>query len=49
MLLQIWSGLFILGADPDANFLPLPDPGSGGQKLYLIRGVRIPDPDPRRR
>ncbi len=27
---KIWSGLFI--PDPDADFLPIPDPGSRGQK-----------------
>ncbi len=29
-LSQIWSGLFF--PDPDPNFLPIPDPGSRGQK-----------------
>ncbi len=29
--------------DPDADFLPIPDPGSKGQKGT---GSRIPDPDP---
>ena len=29
--------------DPDADFLPIPDPGSRGQKGI---GSRIPDPDP---
>jgi hypothetical protein len=29
--------------DPDADFLPIPDPGTRGQKGT---GSRIPDPDP---
>ncbi len=29
-LSEIWSGFFI--PDPDPDFLPIPDPGSRGQK-----------------
>ncbi len=29
-LLEVWSGLFI--PEPDPDFLPIPDPGSKGQK-----------------
>ncbi len=29
-LSEIWSGLFI--PDPDPDLLPIPDPGSRGQK-----------------
>ncbi len=39
-LSEIWSGLFI--PDPDPDFLPIPDPGSRGQKGTRSR---IPDPD----
>ncbi len=38
-LWKIWSGMFI--PDPDADYLPIPDPGSRGQKGT---GSRIPDP-----
>ncbi len=38
-LREIWSGLFI--PDPDPYFLPIPDPGSRGQKGT---GFWIPDP-----
>ncbi len=38
-LSEIWSGLFI--PDPDPDFLPIPNPGSGWSKRH-----RIPDPDP---
>jgi hypothetical protein len=43
---EIWSGMFIRDVhpgsrtpDPDLDFLPIKDPGSGGQKRH-----RIPDP-----
>jgi hypothetical protein len=48
-LSEIWSGLFI--PDPDPDFLPIPDPGSRGQKgtgsrVQGSKRHRIPDPDP---
>jgi hypothetical protein len=41
MVSKLGFGLFI--PDPDPDFLPIPDPGSRGQKGT---GSRIQDPDP---
>ncbi len=39
---EIWSGFSSRIPDSDPDFLPIPDPGSRGQKGT---GSRIPDPD----